>query len=119
MFHLQSRLRYNQHMTSFHISSSFHLLFVLLNFRTLGRMYGQLDKRFPGMVEQLWASQSFIVRMDIIFDPAVFAERAMLLNLAVARPQDLPPVIMGDDQIADLVFKLNRRWHAKIYRLIS
>lgn len=96
-----------------------HLLFVVINFRTLGRLYALLNQRFPGTVDQLWASQSFMTRVDMVLGPAVFAERAMLLNLAIAQPQYLPPVIMGDDQISDLVFKLNERWSAKIYRFIS
>ena len=60
-----------------------------------------------------------MTRVNIMLSPAVFAKRAMLLNLAVAQPQYFPPVIMGDDQIAVLVFKLNRRWHAKFYRMVG
>ena len=96
-----------------------HLIFVLINFRTLGRLYRQLNKRFPGWVDDLWKSQSVTHKVDLVLGPAVFVERALLLNLVVAQPQHLPPVIMGDDIVSCLVFKLNRRWSAKIYRLIS
>lgn len=96
-----------------------HLICVLINFRMLGRLYRQLEKMFPGWIDDLWNSQSVMHKVDLVLGPAVFAKRAMLLNLVVAQPQNLPPVIMGDDIVSSLVFKLNRGWTAKIYRMIS
>ena len=96
-----------------------HFIFVSLNFRILGRLYGRLNKRFPGKVDNLWNAQSTIDKLEIVLGPAIFTRRAMLFHVSVVRPADLPTFILGDDEVADLIFRLNRRWNAKLYRWLA
>ncbi|KPD12167.1 hypothetical protein [Phaeobacter sp. 11ANDIMAR09] len=93
-----------------------HLIFVLLNFPTLGRLYSRINTQFPGDVDQLWERQSVERKIDVLFGFAVFAKRAMLMNLAVMQPEELPVYLLGDDQIAKLVGALNDRQSASVYR---
>ncbi|WP_027256909.1 hypothetical protein [Leisingera aquimarina] len=93
-----------------------HLVFVLSNFRTLGRLYARISKQFPGVLDQIWEKQSFSAKADIVFGPAVFAKRAMLLNVAVVCPYKLPVHLLGDDEVAALVRKLNERKLSGAYR---
>ncbi|QAX31370.1 hypothetical protein [Leisingera sp. NJS204] len=93
-----------------------HLIFVLFNFRTLGRLYARINQQFPGVMDQLWEQQSFARKIDVVFGFAVFAKRAMLMNFAVMNLDKLPVYLLGDDQIAALVRKLNTGMSAGIYR---
>ncbi len=93
-----------------------HLVFVLLNFRTLGRLYARINRQYPGVVDQLWEQQSIARKLDVVFGFAVFAKRAMLMNFAVMNPEKLPVYLLGDDQVAALVRKLNKGMTAGAYR---
>lgn len=95
-----------------------HLVFVLFNFRTLGRLCGRINEQFPGAVDQLWERQSFARKIDVVFGFSVFAKRAMLMNFAVMMPDKLPVHWLGDDQIAAHVRKLNGGISAGIYRFV-
>jgi len=96
-----------------------HLFFVLLNFRSLGRLQTRLENRFPGSIEYIWKRFSWFQRMDVLFAPAVFAERAVLFNLAASHPEKLPVHFLGDDEVSALVMKMNRRKSSAIYRWID
>ncbi|KIC27790.1 hypothetical protein [Leisingera sp. ANG-M6] len=93
-----------------------HLVFVLLNFRTLGRLYARINQQFPGVIDQLWEQQSFARKIDVVFGFSVFAKRAMLMNFAVMNPDKLPIYLLGDDQIALHVRNLNNGMSARTYR---
>lgn len=93
-----------------------HLVFVLLNFRTLRRLYGRVSDASPGVLDQLWQQQSFTRRIDVALGPAVFPKLAMLMNLAVVKPDRLPVHLLGDEHIAKLVRALNARRSASVYR---
>ena len=96
--------------------SILHLVFVLLNFRTLGRLYARINQQFPGVIDQLWEQQSFARKIDVVFGFSVFAKRAMLMNFAVMNPDKLPIYLLGDDQIALHVRNLNNGMSALTYR---
>lgn len=93
-----------------------HLVFVLIDFRTLGRLYTRINQQFPGAMDQLWEQQSFARKIDVVFGFAVFAKRAMLMNFAVMNLEKLPVYMLGDGQIAAHVRNLNESTSAGIYR---
>ena len=93
-----------------------HLFFVLLNFRTLGRLGARINWKHPSVVDQLWEQQPFARKFDVVFGSAVFSKRAVLLNFAVVNPEKLPVYLLGDDQIAEQIQKLNAGKAASIYR---
>jgi hypothetical protein len=98
------------------------LVFVFLNFRLLGRLRARLHHRFPDQIEEIWNSLGFVAQMSIVSSPTVFtfmSDRAALLLVFVARREEIPVLLMGDDEVADLVFKLNGKWSAGLYRTLS
>ncbi|WP_206539600.1 hypothetical protein [Leisingera sp. ANG-S] len=77
---------------------------------------------YPNSLETIWSDLGFTRRLDIAFSPSIFtvvSDRAALLNLFVARQDEIQPAWMGDKTIAQLVFALNRHWSAPGYRLLS
>ncbi|SCZ65433.1 hypothetical protein SAMN04488118_10631 [Epibacterium ulvae] len=95
-------------------------LFIVLQWRTLGRLRRQLEVRFPGTVQKIWRNIPLSRRIGIIFSPAVFiavSERMALLDLFVARPEHIPAWMMGDDEVAALVYRVNRHWSARVYKV--
>ena len=94
-------------------------LFVLVQYKTLGQLRARLDSSFPGAMAQIWRNIPLIRRWSIFLLPAVFTtvkDRIALLDLFVARPDHIPAWMMGDDTVADLVFKLNHHWSASLFR---
>ncbi|MGR3622115.1 hypothetical protein [Pseudophaeobacter sp.] len=99
-----------------------HLVFVFLQFRRLGRLRLRLTTVYPDSLETILSDLGFTRRLDISFSPSIFAvvsDRAALLNLFVARKDEIQPEWMGDETIAQLVFALNRHWSTPGYRLLS
>ena len=98
------------------------LVFVVLNFRLLGRLRNRLNYRFPGQMEQIWHSLGFNIQLSIASSPTIFAalsDRASLLLIFVARREDIPALVMADDEIAELAFKLNGKRSTGLYRALS
>ena len=101
---------------------TWHLGFVFLNFRLLGRLRGRLHQRFPGRMEEIWDGLGFNARWDIAASPTIFtavSDRAALMLLFVARRESIPVILLGDDEVAELVFRLNGKMSAKLYRGLS
>lgn len=57
--------------------------------------------------------------MDILFGPAIFAERAMLLQIAILCPQHLPIHTLGDPVIGAAVTRLHKAHLSRVYRFLA
>lgn len=73
-------------------------------------------------MEQIWDSLGFSAQVSIATSPTIFtfiSDRAALLIVFVARREEIPVMLLGDDEITELVFKLNGKWSAGQYRALS
>lgn len=73
-------------------------------------------------MEQIWDSLGYNVQIGIAAAPSVFtfiSDRAALLIVFVARRDEIPVMLLGDDEIAELVFKLNQKRSAWLYRILN
>ncbi|CUH87119.1 hypothetical protein PH5382_01041 [Phaeobacter sp. CECT 5382] len=73
-------------------------------------------------MEQIWDSLGYNVQIGIATAPSVFAfisDRAALLIVFVARRDEIPVMQLGEDEIAEPVFKLNQKRSAWLYRILN
>lgn len=73
-------------------------------------------------MEKIWGDLGFFARWDIAASPTIFtavSDRAALMFLFVAKREDIPVSLLGDDEVAKLVFQLNGKASAKLFRHLA
>ncbi|MEL0438382.1 hypothetical protein [Phycobacter sp. K97] len=69
-------------------------------------------------MEKIWDNLGHFARWDITASPTIFtavSDRAALMFLFVAKREDIPVFLLGDDEVAKLVFQLNGKTSAKLF----
>ncbi len=96
-----------------------HNFFVLWNFRTLKKLRGRIESRFPGQTPKMWRDFGGAQKLDLHLGPVLYPELAILQLLAVAAPDRLPLHVLGDDAVAAYVTRLRRGPVARLYRVLA
>ena len=73
-------------------------------------------------MEKIWDDLGHFVHWDIAAAPTIFttvSDRAALMFLFVAKRDDIPVFLLGDDEVAKLVLQLNDKTSAKLFRRLA